>query len=91
MGPKMANLPQFVDESTDASGRLVKRYTVLTFGGLEVFMAPRTSRSPMPERLSSQSAPPPKITSISRCGAWEISFASNGTRASLDSLIRPSP
>jgi len=34
---KLANLPQFVDESTDASGRLVKRYSVLTFGGIEVY------------------------------------------------------
>jgi hypothetical protein len=33
----MANLPQFVDESDDASGRLVKRYKVLTFGGIEVY------------------------------------------------------
>jgi hypothetical protein len=34
---KLANLPQFVDESIDTSGRLVKRYTVLTFGGFEVY------------------------------------------------------
>jgi len=34
---KLANLPQFVGESNDESGRLVKRYTVVTFDGFEVY------------------------------------------------------
>ena len=34
---KLANLPQFVGESTDESGRLVRNYTVLTFAGFEVY------------------------------------------------------
>jgi hypothetical protein len=34
---KLANLPQLVGESNDTSGRLVKRYTVVTFDGFEVY------------------------------------------------------